>query len=183
MHQPGLYFPFPPGYRKRDSSTARALSDARVLLDAEPGFGPDWELMRTLRTNADHLVQRYSIEHARRDWNGREWSEGSPAGGTRPDLGWILSLHKLEPTRSLLLAGSLAPPAAAAAALDLVGAAKVSVGVGALAAVGGAWWQVQSACANARANSPVGYLLDAHDHLTPRTLAGRVRKVFRGTYS
>lgn len=94
-----------------------------------------------------------------------------------------LALHKLEPTRSMLLAGSWAPPAAATAALDVAGAAKIAAGVGAVAAVGGAWWQVRTMRTSARATSPVGYLLDARDHLSPRTLPARMRRVFRGTYS
>jgi hypothetical protein len=91
-----------------------------------------------------------------------------------------LSLHRLEPARSLLVASSFAPPAAVSAVGVIPPAAATAVG--ALAAVGSAWWQVNSVRETAKSGSPVGYLLDVRDRLTPRTLATRARKVFRGTY-
>jgi hypothetical protein len=94
-----------------------------------------------------------------------------------------LLLHKLQPTRSLLLAGTVTAPAAVGVALDTVGASPVAATTaGAVVAVGSAWWQVGTIRADAKAGSPVGYLLDVRDHLTPKTLAARVRKVLRGTY-
>lgn len=95
-----------------------------------------------------------------------------------------LRLHKLEPTRSLLLTGSFVPPAVIGAALAAGGATSpaAATAAGAMAAVGGAWWQISSIRANARASSPVGYLLDVRDHLTPKTLTRRARKILTGTY-
>jgi hypothetical protein len=94
-----------------------------------------------------------------------------------------LRLHKLEPTRSLLLAGSFVSPLAATVALDAAGATPHAIAtVGTVAAIGSAWWQVESIRARARASSPVGYLLDVRDLLTPKTLTTRVRKFLGGTY-
>ncbi|MGW4682614.1 hypothetical protein ACWEOS_29480 [Micromonospora taraxaci] len=92
-----------------------------------------------------------------------------------------LSLHRMEPARSLLVAGSFVPPAAVSVAGAMPPAAATTVG--ALAAVGSAWWQVNSVRESAKASSPVGYLLDVRDRLTPRTLATRARRIFRGTYN
>ncbi|MDO3686168.1 DUF6236 family protein [Micromonospora sp. C28ISP2-4] len=92
-----------------------------------------------------------------------------------------LALHKLEPTRSLIVTGSLVPPAAATALGAMPPATATTVG--ALAAVGAAWWQINSVRESAKTNSPVGYLLDARDRLTSKNLATQVRKIFRGTYS
>lgn len=94
-----------------------------------------------------------------------------------------LRLHRLETTRSMLMAGSLAPPLAAGAALSFLGAPSVATtATGAIAAIGTAWWKVKDTRQRAKADSPVGYLLDVRDQLTPRTLAGHVRKVLHGTY-
>jgi hypothetical protein len=94
-----------------------------------------------------------------------------------------LRLHKLEPTRSLLLAGEIVPPAGLGVVLDAAGSPAVAAAATAAAvAVGSAWWQVKNIRAAAKANSPVGYLLDARDQLSPRTLADRVRMVLQGTY-
>jgi hypothetical protein len=91
-----------------------------------------------------------------------------------------LSLLKLEPTRSLLLTTAFAPPALAGLAIR---DPAVGCVLGAAAAMGGAWWQVGNMRAGAKAGSPVGYLLDVRDRLTPRTIGSRVRKVLLGTYS
>ncbi|HZN75060.1 MAG TPA: hypothetical protein VFC00_25775 [Micromonosporaceae bacterium] len=91
-----------------------------------------------------------------------------------------LSLHKLEPARSLLVAASFVPPAAVSVVGVIPPAAATTVG--ALAAVGSAWWQVNRVRESAKAGSPVGYLLDVRDRLTPKTLATRARRVLRGTY-
>jgi hypothetical protein len=94
-----------------------------------------------------------------------------------------LKLHKLEPARSLLLAGSVAPPLAASATLSVLGAPPVATtATGAVAAVGTAWWQIENTRRQSIASSPVGYLLDVRDQLTPKTLTGRVRKILQGTY-
>jgi hypothetical protein len=90
-----------------------------------------------------------------------------------------LKLHKLEPTRSIVLASSFAPPLALGAAAITPAAATT---IGALAALGTAWWQIGSIRDSTRASSPVGYLLDVRDALTPKTLAARARMVLRGTY-
>ncbi|MEU4383203.1 DUF6236 family protein [Micromonospora echinofusca] len=92
-----------------------------------------------------------------------------------------LSLHRMEPARSLLVAGSFVPPAAVSAVGAIPPAAATAVG--AVAAVGSAWWQVNCVREAAKAGSPVGYLLDVRDRLTPKTLATRARRLFRGTYS
>ena len=92
-----------------------------------------------------------------------------------------LLLHRLEPARSLLVAGSFVPPAAVSAVGVMPPAAATAVG--ALAAVGSAWWQVNRVRESSKAGSPVGYLLDVRDRLTPRTLATRARRILRGTYS
>jgi hypothetical protein len=94
-----------------------------------------------------------------------------------------LRLQRLEPTRSLLLAGSVAPPLAVSATLEAVGMTPQAVTTaGAFAAIGSAWWQVETTRRHTRAGSPVGYLLDVRDLLTPKTLTARVRRVLRGTY-
>jgi hypothetical protein len=397
MQQPGLYFPFvhvrdddwlkvaalywpsvrrlvPRGYAKHDSPTAQTFFDARILLDEAPEeliYSMAWDLLRTLRENADRLMRDYSLDRAYADWDGQPWSEGTAPHWGNPALAWIhltkfprgvvkylcdmglahqgrsggragcdprvreewiglhpalagaymtalaarvsqrahfqpltdqsdlrvatptsdvraalhlllgrktnaqeqlrsaagvetyimlavqhvcptnlesvtaskivqcrrnlgeelatfrdyvaaqqselavlaalplerrrleafaehvahtvelplrrlekgLLLHRLEPTRSLLLAGTIAPPAAAGVALNAIGAAPAAVtAVGVMAAVGSAWWQVGNIRADVKASSPVGYLLDIRDHLTPKSLAAGARKVLRGTY-
>lgn len=389
MQQPGLYFPFihvrdddwlktaalywpsirrlvPRGYRKHDSRTAQTFFDAGILRDETPRSLLDsmaWDLLDTLRENADRLITDYSIEHAFANWDRREWGEGTGNGRAR-ELGWIhvtkfpsdvvdylaerglalrgrnrahdpwiglhpvlagaymtalaghvseqayfqpltdqadlrvatpsdnvqaainlllgrraaaeaapdstspgveayimlalkyarpknpgsidaktivqcrenlreeleafwdyidsqraelaqlaaiplqsrrleaftehvahtveqplkklekgLRLHRLEPTRSLLLAGSVASPLAISSTLTALGTPPVATTTtGTVAAIGAAWWQVETIRQQAKANSPVGYLLDVRDHLTPMTLAGRVRKVLQGSY-
>lgn len=389
MQRPGLYFPFihvrdddwlktaalywpsvrrlvPLGYPKHDSPTAQTFFDAAILRDEAPDNLIDstaWDLLRTLRQNADLLIRDYSIYRAHEDWDGRSWG-AQTEHGREPQLGWIhvtkfpphvvdylsskglarhgraesrdqwiglhpvlagaymtvlagrlserayfepltdqvdlriatpsndvqaamnlllgrrhvsqkaaegdaagvaayvmlameyarpknletipadkivqcredlaeelqtfrdyvdsqraelaelaripiqsrrlesfaehvqytvqgpleqlekgLRLHKLEPTRSLLLAGSVAPPFAVGATLEAAGMTPQAVTTaGALAAIGSAWWQVETIRRHAKANSPVGYLLDVRDLLTPKTLTARVRKVLRGTY-
>jgi Family of unknown function (DUF6236) len=94
-----------------------------------------------------------------------------------------LRLHRLEPARSLLLAGSIAPPLAVGSILTALGTPAVaSTATGALAAIGTAWWQVGGTRRQAKAGSPAGYLLDVRDRLTPKTLAGRARKLLVGSY-
>lgn len=94
-----------------------------------------------------------------------------------------LKLHKLEPTRSLLLAGTAAPPMAVEAVLTAAHAPLIaSTPAATMAAIGGAWWQVETIRSTKKRESPVGYLLDVRDVLTPATLSARVRKVLSGTY-
>ncbi|WP_231640108.1 DUF6236 family protein, partial [Micromonospora sp. NRRL B-16802] len=89
-----------------------------------------------------------------------------------------LALHRMEPTRSLLLAGSFTPPATVAALTDNVPVAATTVGVA--VTVGSAWWSVSAARRSAKQASPVGYLLDVRDRLTPQTVASRARALYRG---
>ncbi|MEV4387794.1 hypothetical protein AB0J68_19090 [Micromonospora sp. NPDC049580] len=49
-----------------------------------------------------------------------------------------------------------------------------------MATVGGAWWSVSAARRSAKQTSPVGYLLDVRDRLTPQTVASRARALYRG---
>lgn len=393
MQQPGLYFPYvhvrdddwlkvaalywptvrrlvPRGYAKHDSPTAQAFFDARLLRDEDPGVLLDavtWDLLKSLRTNADLLVRDYSLQRAHADRGRRDWADSEGSGWEVPDLGWIhttkfppdvvgyleqkglavrgrkklwpsddsgvpedwigmhpglagaymaalasqvserahfqpltdqadlrvatpcgnaqsavhlllgggpdhaaadvatetyvmlalqharprnlgsipadkivecredlteelatfrdyvaakradlaemaaipvpdrkleafaeyveqtvelplqklergLRLHKLEPSRSLLMMGSFAPPAAAGAALTYTHSPVAATTAGAVAAVGNAWWQIENVRDTARSSAPVGYLLDVRDHLTPKTLASRARRILRGTY-
>ncbi|GFG53707.1 hypothetical protein CQY20_26990 [Mycolicibacterium agri] len=94
-----------------------------------------------------------------------------------------LELHKLQPTRSLLLAQSLAPPAIAGGGLAAAGASPtVSAATGIAVAIGVAWWEVGAVRTAAKADEPVAFLLSMRDELTPRTLKARIRKFLRGTY-
>jgi Family of unknown function (DUF6236) len=90
-----------------------------------------------------------------------------------------LSLIKLEPTRSLVLTTAFVPPAVAGLA---VRNPVTGIAVGVAAAMGSAWWQVETIRNQARAASPVGYLLDIRDQLTPKTVTARIRRILRGTY-
>lgn len=90
-----------------------------------------------------------------------------------------LRLLKLEPVRSLLLTGSVAAPVVAS---PLLGAPLAASAAGVASAIGGAWWRVRTLREDARADSPVGYILDVRDRLTPKTVAARARKFLRGTY-
>ena len=92
-------------------------------------------------------------------------------------------LHKLEPTRSLVLTESFVPPAAAGGVLNAAEASPTAAAVtSAVVAIGSAWWQVDQMRKAARAQSPVGFLLDVRDQLTPKTVTAHVRKILRGTY-
>jgi hypothetical protein len=94
-----------------------------------------------------------------------------------------LLLHRLEPTRSFILAESFVPPAAATGALNAAGASPTATAAtGAVVAIGSAWWQVTQLREAARTQSPVGFLLDVRDQLTPRTMTARIRKLLHGSY-
>ena len=100
-----------------------------------------------------------------------------------PRLEKSLKLHKLEPTRSMLLAGTAAPPAAVEAVLTTAHAPLIaSTATATMAAIGSAWWQVETIRSAKKRESPVGYLLDVRDALTPATLPARVHRVLSGTY-
>ncbi len=387
MQKPALYFPYvhirndewlkaaalywpsvrrlvPEGYAKRDTVTERVFADAGVVLDEEPRDLLDmstWDLGQALSDNAERLVDHFSVERARSDWNGKRWADADGQDWELPALGWIhvtkfphgvaealadkglavrglehkekwlglhptlagaymtalaaqlsaechfepltdqadlriaspstdirsalslllgpttetvehrpdsgvsnyvmlalqhvrpanldripaetilrcrtdlaeeldafrgyvsaqrtelaqlaaipherrrteafadhvnrtvevplrrlengLRLHQLQPTRSFLLAGSLAPPAIVGAPLDAAGVGPAAVAAtGVAIAIGVAWWQVGAMRAAAKADSPVSFLLDMRDELTPRTLRARSLRFLRGTY-
>jgi hypothetical protein len=93
-----------------------------------------------------------------------------------------LRLYNLEPVRSLMLMGSFASPFVLDPALHAAGATPhEAVATGVVAAIGAAWWSVRQNRADAREHSPVAYLLDVRDALTPHTLAGGINKFLRGT--
>lgn len=94
-----------------------------------------------------------------------------------------LRLHNLEPVRSLLLASTFAAPIIAEPVLHATHATpQEGIAAGVVAAVGSAWWSARQERAQIRADSPVAYLLDVRDTLSPHTLPGSIRKFFRGTY-
>jgi hypothetical protein len=47
--------------------------------------------------------------------------------------------------------------------------------------IGAAWWQIHESREQAKEKSPVSFLLDLRDALTPPTIARRLRKVLVGT--
>ncbi|WP_133981072.1 DUF6236 family protein [Kribbella voronezhensis] len=94
-----------------------------------------------------------------------------------------LQLHKLDTVRTMLVTGTLAAPPLAGMALEQLGAGgTVGMSVGTVAAMGAAWWQVRAARESARAKSPLCYLLDLRDELTPKTIAGRFQRIVKGSY-
>ena len=94
-----------------------------------------------------------------------------------------LRLHNLEPVRSLVLVSSFAAPILADPVLQMTHATpREGIAAGVVASVGSAWWAARQERAQIRADSPVAYLLDVRDALSPHTLVGSIRKLFRGTY-
>jgi Family of unknown function (DUF6236) len=94
-----------------------------------------------------------------------------------------LHLHNLDSVRSLVLVSSVAAPILADPVLNMAHATpREGTAAGVVAAVGGAWWSARKEQAQIRTDSPVAYLLDVRDRLSPNTLAGSIRKFFRGTY-
>lgn len=94
-----------------------------------------------------------------------------------------LRLFKLEPVRSLVLTSSFAAPVIAEPILHSFGATpREGLATGVAAAIGTAWWSVRENRADVRESSPVAYLLDVNDALTPLTLSGGISKFLRGTY-
>jgi hypothetical protein len=92
-----------------------------------------------------------------------------------------LALHKLEPTRQMLVAGVAAPPALAQVALGLSGAAPAIVTTtGSVAAIGTMWWQVSATRKAQRRSSPAAYLLGVRDALTPATIAAAMSRFYYG---
>lgn len=94
-----------------------------------------------------------------------------------------LRLHNLEPVRSLVLVSSFAAPILADPVLNMTHATpQEGIAAGVVASIGSAWWSARQERAQIRADSPVAYLLDVRDALSPHTLVGSIRRLFRGTY-
>jgi len=94
-----------------------------------------------------------------------------------------LQLHKLDTVRTMLVTGTLAAPPLASVGLDRIGAGStVGMSVGTVAAMGAAWWQIHAAREAVRQSSPLSYLLDVRDELTPKTIAGRFQRIVKGSY-
>lgn len=93
-----------------------------------------------------------------------------------------LRLLSFETTRSLMMTSSIAPPVAVAPALAATHSPAIFAAGGVATAVGSAWWSVSAGRRARVAQSPVGYLLDVRDSLTPKTFTSRARHLFKGTY-
>jgi hypothetical protein len=93
-----------------------------------------------------------------------------------------LALHNIPTAKSFLTTGLPVPVTAAAALKLLSDQPEVSVAGSVAAAVGTAWWNVHDERHQRRRQSPVGYLLDVRNRLTPKTFVSRVRKLYTGTY-
>lgn len=94
-----------------------------------------------------------------------------------------LALHNIPSARSTLLASSYAAPVPVGLALDHAFADPTLTAGGSVAcALGLAWWGVAQQRAAARQASPVGYLLDVRDRLTPHTVLRRAKRLYTGTY-
>src|SRR5690348_13393453 len=102
MNRSGLYFPFihirddkwlkaaalywpsvrrlvPAGYIKHDSSTASAFAEAGVLLDEDPQdlMGESSrDLLFALQRNRSVLGEKYGVQQAYAQWDGRDWVQG-----------------------------------------------------------------------------------------------------------
>lgn len=93
-----------------------------------------------------------------------------------------LKLLKIPSTRAVLTASALTPPALLGGE-HFVSASPIAASTaGAVALVGSAWWAVSETRSAARQASPVGYLLDVRDELTPKTALSRARRIVAGTY-
>ncbi|MFJ3404144.1 DUF6236 family protein [Promicromonospora sp. NPDC090134] len=90
-----------------------------------------------------------------------------------------LRLHKLETVRSLLTTSAYAPPAAAGAGLAYLAEPTATVAGSVAAVIGKAWWDVRQERSTIRKDSPVGYLLDVRQRLTPATASRRFKRFFR----
>jgi hypothetical protein len=90
-----------------------------------------------------------------------------------------LRLLKLEPARTLMVSGVTA--AGSYEVAHAMHSPSVHGTTTAFAAIVGAWWQIKSLRGTATKASPVGYLLDVRDRLTPATLSTRIRKAYTGT--
>lgn len=94
-----------------------------------------------------------------------------------------LALHHIPSARSMLMASSYCAPMPVAVALDQLGAnGAVTAGGTVASAFGLAWWGVARQRAAAKEASPVGYLLDVRDRLTPHTVLRRAKRLYTGTY-
>jgi Family of unknown function (DUF6236) len=89
-----------------------------------------------------------------------------------------LRLHKLEPVRTIMVAS--ATVVATNVEEHSMHAPSVQVATTTLAAIVGAWWHIGRLRSAAKKASPVGYLLDIRDRLTPKTLRDRIQKVYTG---
>jgi hypothetical protein len=54
--------------------------------------------------------------------------------------------------------------------------------VATVAGMGAAWWQVHAARESVRRSSPLSYLLDVRDELTPKTVAAKFQRIVKGSY-
>jgi hypothetical protein len=129
----------------------------------------------------EELAQLAAIPHQERQLEAFAQHVQLTIEGPLRDLEKALRLHKLEPTRTLMLTSSIGTPAVAGLALSAAGA-EVTAAAGVVAAIGGAWWGVSVARKAEKDRSAVGFLLDVRDQLTAPTLANRVRHVLLGTY-
>jgi hypothetical protein len=94
-----------------------------------------------------------------------------------------LRLHKLDTVRTMLVTGTLATPPLASLGLDRLGAGStVGMSVATVAGMGAAWWQIHAARESVRRSSPLSYLLDVRDELTPKTVAGKFQRIVKGSY-
>ncbi len=94
-----------------------------------------------------------------------------------------LRLHKLDTVRTMLVTGTLATPPLASLGLDRLGAGStIGMSVATVAGMGAAWWQVHAARESVRRSSPLSYLLDIRDELTPKTIANKFQRILKGSY-
>lgn len=95
-----------------------------------------------------------------------------------------LKLHKIASARSLLLTKAFTPPLAVGSALALGGldSVRAVATAGVASAVGVAWWDVEERRSQLRSESPVGYLLDVRDRLTPKNFVSQAKRLYSGTY-
>jgi hypothetical protein len=97
LYWPSVHRLVPHGYAKHDSATAQVFVDEEILQDEEPGellgtseLGTsEWDLSQALSDNAELLVDQFSVERARTDWDGRRWAEAGGPDWELPALGWI----------------------------------------------------------------------------------------------
>jgi hypothetical protein len=92
-----------------------------------------------------------------------------------------LHLKNLATTRSMVLGGLVIPPGVVA--LNAVGASPDVFAAGAtIAAVGGAWWQIEAERQAVKQASDVSFLLDIRNELAPKSILSNVRRLLTGSY-